>query len=129
LGILDIVFSRNEFKSLADYERIINQILKLNIPFSILKFNLTESGIEVKIDIPTEKIPEATKALISENIKVKKRVINIDKELCVNCGQCISLCNTGSLSFDKDFSLNFNEEKCVGCLLCIDACPVKAIIS
>ncbi|MHA1340296.1 MAG: ATP-binding protein [Promethearchaeota archaeon] len=128
MGILDLNFSRNEFRNLEDYDRIINYILKLNIPFKILRFNLTDSGIDVKIDVPTEKIPEITKTLKKENIKIKKHVIRIDKDLCIDCGQCISLCNTKALYFDEEFELVFDENKCVGCHLCVNACPRNAIV-
>ncbi|MBD3353157.1 MAG: hypothetical protein GF364_16870 [Candidatus Lokiarchaeota archaeon] len=127
MGILDLTFPRNEFKGLDDYEKIINHILKLDVPFTILKFNLNESGIAVKLDVPTEKVSQVTQTLEKAGIKIKRQVIEIDEELCIDCGQCIALCNTGALCFDEDSKLKFCEDKCVGCHLCVDACPRQAI--
>lgn len=128
MGILDLTFARNEFQEVTDYEKIINQILKLDIPFTILRFNLTAQGIEVKLDVPDEKMDIVTKELKKNAVKIR-RAIDIDEELCVDCGACISLCNTGALYFDEACERKFNENKCVGCLLCVDACPRVAISS
>ncbi|MHC1609247.1 MAG: 4Fe-4S binding protein [Candidatus Methanofastidiosia archaeon] len=51
-----------------------------------------------------------------------------DKELCVDCGACISLCPTQALTLDRDtFKLNFDFGRCVACGSCAQVCPVKAI--
>ena len=115
-------------KNIDDYSRIINEILKHDVSFNILKFSTTSEGINLLLDVPEEKIKTITESLTKNNILVNKkgRVI-VDKNLCINCGSCISLCPTDALHFKDDLSLEFSEDKCIGCLLCIDSCPRFAI--
>ncbi|MHA1728342.1 MAG: ATP-binding protein [Promethearchaeota archaeon] len=128
MGILNAVFPRSSFQRTQDYERIINRILKLDVPFSILKFALTDRGINVRLDVPDEKFNLVQKEFKKESIKIKNQVIEIDEDKCIHCGVCIALCNTGALYFDEEFHRKFNENDCVGCMLCVDACPRNAII-
>lgn len=121
------MFPRSEFSGLADYERIINQILKFDIPFSILKFNLTDHGIDVKLEIPKDKYDIIKNEFKKESVKILQKTIKIDENTCIDCGQCISLCNTGALYFDEDLKRQFCEEKCVGCFVCVDACCRRSI--
>ena len=85
-------------------------------------------GINLLLDVPEEKIKTITESLTKNNILVNKkgRVI-IDKDLCIDCGSCVSLCPTDALHFKNDLSVVFSEDKCIGCLLCIDSCPRFAI--
>jgi len=51
-----------------------------------------------------------------------------DRERCIDCGACISICPTGVLCLDKvTFKLNFNYNKCIVCGYCVEACPLGAI--
>lgn len=54
--------------------------------------------------------------------------INLDKELCVDCGACIVVCHNQALVMDKDtFELELQKDACILCELCVKACPVRAI--
>ncbi|MEF8848514.1 MAG: 4Fe-4S binding protein, partial [Candidatus Thermoplasmatota archaeon] len=50
----------------------------------------------------------------------------VDKEKCLACGGCISVCPQDAISWmgNKAF---VNPEKCIDCKICIDACPIGAI--
>jgi formate hydrogenlyase subunit 6/NADH:ubiquinone oxidoreductase subunit I len=115
-------------KDFDDYSKIVNDILKHDITFNILKFSTGSNGINLLIDIPEDKTKTITESLERNNIVVNKkgRVI-IDDEKCIDCGACISLCPTDALHIDKDERLEFSYEKCIGCLLCVDSCPRYAI--
>ena len=102
--------------------------MKYDVPFSILKFTLTERGIDVKLDVPDEKYDIIQSEFKKESIRIKNHVVEIEENLCIDCGECIALCNTGALYFDGNFKRGYEETKCVGCQLCIDACPRQAII-
>ncbi len=128
MTILNTIFPRSSFQEIENYERIINRILKLEIPFSILKFSLTEHGIEIKLEVPNEKIALIREEFKKESIQIKNQIVEVDDDLCINCGECISLCNTGALYFDEECIRKFDENKCVGCKLCTDACPREAIV-
>lgn len=53
-------------------------------------------------------------------------MIQVDQELCVGCGLCISNCPTGAINllFNKAY---IDHRKCSGCEICISTCPVAAI--
>ncbi|MFW9895916.1 MAG: 4Fe-4S binding protein [Promethearchaeota archaeon] len=115
-------------KDFDDYSKIVNDILKHDITFNILKFSTGSNGINLLIDIPEDKTKTITESLKRNNIVVnKKGRVFIDDEKCIDCGACISLCPTDALHTDKDERLEFSYEKCIGCLLCIDSCPRYAI--
>ncbi len=115
-------------KKIDDYSRIINEILKHDVSFNILKFSTTPEGINLLLDVPEEKIKTITESLTKNNILVnKKGRVNVDKDLCIDCGACVSLCPTDALNFNDDFSIEFFEDKCIGCLLCLDSCPRSSI--
>ena len=61
--------------------------------------------------------------------KQKKVYPNIDADLCVKCGKCITICDESehsALSF-IDGKVIVDENKCVGCSLCSHICPKSAI--
>lgn len=57
----------------------------------------------------------------------QKNVVEYDRNRCIDCGECISLCPTRAFSFDKDAKFVYDEDKCVLCGICVDACPRRAL--
>ena len=54
--------------------------------------------------------------------------VAVSRELCIDCGACVSICPSQALSLDKDtFKLVFDAERCVICGSCALVCPVSAI--
>ena len=128
MAILDLIFSRKAVQSVEDYADIVNRLLSMNITFTVMKFSGTEQGVEMRISIPDEKLKESLEILNkTEGIKIRRSTIEVDEDKCVDCGLCVSLCNTGALHFDKDYRRQYDKSKCVACLLCIDACPRGAL--
>ena len=115
-------------KSIEDYSNIINEILKYNITFNILKFSMGTNGVNLLLDVPDRMVTMITQALREKDVIVNKkgRVI-VDDEKCIECGACISICPTDALHYDINDQLKFSYDKCIGCLLCIDSCPRRAI--
>jgi formate hydrogenlyase subunit 6/NADH:ubiquinone oxidoreductase subunit I len=77
-----------------------------------------------------EKIEQSIKYLTDTGVSVQEAAkdIIIDKNLCVDCGVCTSICITQALILDEKTSkLKFNKEKCILCELCLNCCPVSAI--
>lgn len=128
MTIVNVTLPFGLINNIDDYSRILNEILKHDISFNILKFSTGSDGINLLLDIPEEKIKTITESLERNNIIINKkgRVI-VDLEMCINCGACISLCPTEALHFDKDSRLEYFEDKCIGCLICLDSCPLHAI--
>ena len=128
MTIINVTLPIGVIKDISDYSRFINEILKYDISFNILKFSTRSSGINLLLDIPEDKIKAITESLKKNKIIVNKkgRVI-IDDDKCIDCGACISLCPTDALHFNSEDRLEFSYEKCIGCLLCLDSCPRYAI--
>jgi L-aspartate semialdehyde sulfurtransferase ferredoxin len=54
--------------------------------------------------------------------------INIDENLCVECGLCTGVCPTQALTLDpRSFRLKFARNRCIVCEQCVPTCPVEAI--
>ncbi|MEJ2295401.1 MAG: 4Fe-4S binding protein [Candidatus Lokiarchaeota archaeon] len=114
--------------SIEDYSNVINEILKYNITFNILKFSTGTNGVNLLLDIPDKMVTLITQSLRENDVIVnKKGRIIVDDEKCIECGACISICPTDALHYDINDQLEFSYDKCIGCLLCIDSCPRRAI--
>lgn len=51
----------------------------------------------------------------------------IDKNKCIGCGSCISVCPVEAISFGEDGKAQINPEICIRCGSCQAVCPVEAI--
>ena len=128
MTIINVTMPVGIIKEINDYSKIVNEILKQEISFNILKFSTGSGGINILLDVPEEKIQAITESLKKNNVIVnKKGRVLVDKDNCTNCGACVSLCTTEALTMDENYQLEFAEEKCIGCNLCIDSCPRFAI--
>ena len=50
----------------------------------------------------------------------------VDRELCLACGGCISVCPQDALSMVGGKAL-VDKKNCIGCEICIKTCPIHAI--
>jgi electron transfer flavoprotein alpha subunit len=53
--------------------------------------------------------------------------IKVNKEECIACGACLSVCPFGAIIMQEDKA--YITEACTACGACIDTCPVQAIHS
>jgi len=53
-------------------------------------------------------------------------MINIDKNLCTGCSNCVNVCPFGAISI-VDNKAVVDSSQCRLCGVCINACPVQAI--
>ncbi len=127
MTIINCTLPFGVIRDINNYSKIINEILKYDITFNILKFSTGSNGVNLLLDVPEDKIKTITESLKINNVIVNKkgRVIVLDN--CIDCGACISLCPTEALYFNGNYKLEFSYEKCIGCLLCLDSCPRYAI--
>ena len=65
---------------------------------------------------------------------IKTEYLDIDKNKCTACGECIEECSNEALKMvGIKFLINHRHikmakpDKCVGCLSCVEACPEGAI--
>ena len=128
MTVINVTLPLTLVKDVSDYSKIINEVLKHDISFNILKFSLGSSGVTLLLDVPEDKIKEIAESLKKNDIIVnKKGRISVNFDLCIDCGGCVSLCPTDALHLNEEFRLEYTEEKCISCLLCIDACPRFAL--
>ncbi len=51
----------------------------------------------------------------------------VDKEKCVGCGTCVSVCPVGVFEIKDGKSVVVNPDACIQCRACEASCPQKAI--
>ncbi len=51
----------------------------------------------------------------------------VDKNKCIGCGTCVSICPVGAISFGADGKAKIDRAKCIRCGACQASCPVEAI--
>ncbi len=53
--------------------------------------------------------------------------VEVDKEKCTGCEDCISICPVDVFEMQDEKSVPVNEEECIGCESCVEACEQEAI--
>lgn len=118
-------------------EEIVNQpiiaqvILQHGIQLNVIAAYVDFHGGQVLAEVPSADAEKTINAFRERGVVVTiPKLIEVDREKCIHCGACFSLCPTGAIIIKEDFSVAFDKEKCVGsaCGLCVDACPQRAII-
>jgi ferredoxin len=107
-------------------------ILEHKVPINIITAHVTSKGGDYLMDIPDESLETVVAAFRKKGATVTlPELIEIDKDICFNCGACVSICPVEAITVAEDKSINFDQEKCVGstCSACIEACPARAIKS
>lgn len=53
--------------------------------------------------------------------------MQIDQSKCMECGNCVALCNNDAIQFFVGSGYVVNQNRCQGCGECTVACPAEAI--
>jgi NAD-dependent dihydropyrimidine dehydrogenase PreA subunit len=111
------------------YEPITSQvILESGVPVNILSANVTSRGGEILAEIEGRDVDKVLTVFKRRGITVSvQRKIEVDRDKCIDCGSCYSLCPVDAIAFEPDKTVVFDVEKCVACGLCVDTCPTRAI--
>ncbi len=126
--LLTLNISPRSITNVSDYAKLIRKVLDLDISFNIIHLSTSSKSVSMIIEVPKDKVKALITTLRDYDIIIeRKNPISIDEENCIHCGQCISLCSTGALYFDKEYKVCYDHEKCIGCLICVDSCPRSAI--
>lgn len=99
---------------------------------NILKANITGDGCGVMILSVTgdgDLIDKGMARVEECGYTVEPMVNHIHKEesKCWECGACVSVCPTKSISVDADAHILVDYNSCIACGSCVDACSVKAL--
>jgi len=104
-----------------------------DIEFNILRAEITadmEGKILIELKGKKDDLKSGMDYLTKEGVSIQEATTDIllDKEKCVDCGVCVSLCITNALFLDKKSrKLEFDRDKCILCGFCQNCCPVEAI--
>lgn len=68
--------------------------------------------------------------------KATKGKPHFDREICIACTMCVSVCPTGALDLEirnsnhgfRRYPTLTNAKKCIGCMACEQECPSGAIV-
>ena len=60
-------------------------------------------------------------------MKIVRKIIEIDEELCDGCGQCVTGCAEGALAIVDDKARVISDNLCDGLGACIGECPTGAL--
>lgn len=113
-------------------EPIISSIIKeTGLLLNILYAQFSSKGGEILLAVEAndEEVKKVIGLFSQKGVDVSeiKRAIQLDHDICFDCGACISLCPTGALSYEEDKSVELDETKCIYCELCVPSCPVRAL--
>lgn len=75
--------------------------------------------------LPEEKAADSTRVKRARSRTRRSRLV-IDREICVACAACPSVCHSLALSM-KALRLELDEGLCDNCGSCVRACPVAAL--
>lgn len=115
-------------KNLLTEPILSNAILKTKAVINILQAKVADNVGEYVIEIDDKYKDKFVETIRKEGVIVEelKECINLDREKCIDCGACISVCPVDCLVM-KNFELKVEEEKCILCEKCINTCPFKAL--
>lgn len=101
--------------------------IKINIISA--KIDAGEEG-RLVLEMNGEQMKEAIEYIKSEGIEITlmREEISLDRDRCVDCGACTSVCPTGALYLDRNtFEVKLKPDQCIACGECVKACPRRAI--
>ena len=111
------------YRLVRDYDVVFNVLEAKILPKLEGRLILELSGAE-------DCVTASLDYLIGEGVQVDTLADKIvrDKERCVHCGACTSVCSVEALSIDRaTMEVTFDHDKCVACGMCKIACPVNAM--
>ncbi|MDR0552682.1 MAG: 4Fe-4S binding protein [Holosporales bacterium] len=66
------------------------------------------------------------KPITIKKLKKTGRCINIDRQKCVCCAMCVSVCPCKAMTISNSGRVSHDKNKCSFCGMCVRACPKEA---
>ena len=89
-----------------------------------LSYLMKERGIESVDELIGIALPHPVTGFME--LTGVKKISDVDKDLCVNCGNC-ARCSYFAIELDKDKIPVIDAEKCIGCSICVQRCISGAL--
>jgi len=87
--------------------------------------SLSKNKVMVDCDVDAADLHLLLRPIIKEKHEFRSgKTAKIDKELCQECGECLSVCRFEAIS--EDFTVD--PVSCEGCTICSHVCPAGAIV-
>jgi L-aspartate semialdehyde sulfurtransferase ferredoxin len=108
-----------------------NLIRKFDIMVNIVKADITPGKVGhlvMEMTAPAKVLRQGMDYIREQNVDCEPidKKIYYDRDKCIHCGACTSVCFPGALTMTHDTAeLSFDAEKCVVCELCLKSCPLK----
>jgi ferredoxin len=105
-----------------------SMILEKKVLLNILRAYVDGRRGEMLIEVPDEVADDVVNTFKRRGVEVHTgSLIELDSELCIDCGACVSVCPTSAIHNIDDLSVTINQSKCIQCSICVDSCPRFAI--
>ncbi|UCD15027.1 MAG: 4Fe-4S dicluster domain-containing protein [Candidatus Omnitrophota bacterium] len=120
-------------KQLVDKPIVYRLVKDFNLEFNILKaeVNPNEEGLLIlELKGQDQDYKKGIEYLKNEGVRVQplSQDVSMDRQRCVDCTVCVSLCPTEALEKDpQSGEVKFIKEKCIACGICVKACPYGAM--
>jgi ferredoxin len=109
---------------------VITDLIKnFDVSFNILRADINPKGGKMLIEINGSEAEKGIEYIekAGNDVSLVKRVVKKDKDLCIDCGACVSICPVKAIVVEDDWTVDVDDTECVGCKLCTYSCPTKAI--
>ena len=122
-----VTFSRKRGR-----EPVIAQVVRdTGVLINVERAQIDSHEGEALIEVPDEScqlVREHMEALGATTHRLDRTIL-YDRDECVDCGACISICPQDVFAFDPDWQLVVEEGRCVLCGKCQLACPHGALVA
>lgn len=100
------------------------EVIQTGTVFNIQKFSVHD-GPGIRTTVFLKGCPLQCKWCSNPESQSFNPSVFFDKNKCIECGLCVSVCPQNAISKDKNNKVD--QSKCDGCGLCVEICPTKAL--